>query len=82
MNPEQIQQLKTLVEEADDLPEEAKTRLLQLLAKSEQSESDGGDASQQSEGSFMSSVQELEATYPQATSFLNRVATVLANMGI
>lgn len=82
MNPEQLQQLKTLVEDANDLPEEAKSRLFQLIAQEEQSAPANNDAPQDSERAFMSSVKEFEASHPEATSFLNRVATVLANMGI
>lgn len=83
MNPEQLQQLKTLVEDAEDLPEEAKLRLLRLISQEEQSvSSDNKAAPQDSESAFMSSVKEFEVAHPEATSFLNRVATILANMGI
>lgn len=81
MNEEQIQQLKSLVVEADELPAEAKTRLLELLAKAG-APAGAADEAGDHPATFMASVEELEATYPQATSFLNRVATVLANMGI
>lgn len=83
MNPEQLQQLKTLVEDAEDLPEEAKLRLLRLISQEELSVSaDNNAAPQETESTFMSSVKELEVAHPEATSFLNRVATILANMGI
>lgn len=82
MNEEQIQQLKSLVIEADELPAEAKSRLLELLTKAEQPSEAAEGSGEHPATPFMASVEELEATYPQATSFLNRVATVLANMGI
>lgn len=82
MKEDQIQQLKSLVIEADELPAEAKTRLLELLAKAGEPADAAEKAGEQPATPFMASVEELEATYPQATSFLNRVATVLANMGI
>ncbi|HBJ83470.1 MAG TPA: hypothetical protein DDZ88_06275 [Verrucomicrobiales bacterium] len=82
MNPEQLQQLKTLVEDAEDLPEEAKLRLLRLISQEEQSVFSDKNAPQDSESSFMTSVKEFEVSHPEATSFLNRVATILANMGI
>jgi len=80
MNTEQLQQLKTLVVDAGDLPEAAKTKLLELL---EQTEAEASTAEPgQAKGQWLSSVDELEAAHPEATGFLNKLATTLANMGI
>ncbi|MBN8420158.1 MAG: DUF4404 family protein [Verrucomicrobia bacterium] len=80
MNTEQLEQLKTLVAEADDLPEAAKTKLLELLAQTETTANSSEPVS--SEGQLLSSVEEFEAAHPEATGFMSRLATVLANMGI
>lgn len=82
MDTEQLQQLRTLVENAGDLPEEAKGKLLQLMDQAGQSVSSEETTPADAAGSLLSSVQELEASHPEATSFLNRIATILANMGI
>ena len=80
MNTEQLQQLKTLVTDADDLPEAAKNKLLELL---EQTETTVGSSEPVSgEGQLLSSVEGFEAAHPEATGFMNRLATTLANMGI
>jgi Domain of unknown function (DUF4404) len=80
MNTEQLQQLKTLVAGAGDLPEAAKIKLLELL---EQTEAEAPTAEPgQAKGQWLSSVDELEAAHPEATGFLNQLATTLANMGI
>lgn len=80
MNTEQLEQLKTLVADADDLPEAAKTKLLELLAQTE-AEAPTAEPGQ-AQGLWQSSVGELEAAHPEATVFMNRLATTLANMGI
>lgn len=71
MTSEQLLELKKMVEDAGDLPETAKNRLLELLAQQ-----------QAAQGQWLSSVEELEAAHPEATGFMNRLATTLANMGI
>ena len=80
MNTEQLEQLKTLVADAGDLPEAAKTKLLELLAQTE-AEAPTAEPGQ-AQGQWLSSVAELEAAHPEATGFMNRLATTLANMGI
>lgn len=80
MNTEQLQQLKTMVADAGDLPEAAKTKLLELLAQAQ--ENAAATEPTASQGQWASAVQELEAAHPETTSFMNRVATTLANMGI
>lgn len=80
MNNEQLQQLKTMVADAGDLPEAAKAKLLELLAQAETTENSAEPVS--SEGQLLSSVEEFEAAHPEATTFMGRLATTLANMGI
>lgn len=80
MNTEQLQQLKTLVADADDLPETAKAKLLELLDQTEATAT--SDEPVSNEGQLLSSVEEFEAAHPEATTFMGRLATTLANMGI
>ncbi|HRH96864.1 MAG TPA: DUF4404 family protein [Prosthecobacter sp.] len=82
MTTEQQQQLKTMVENAGDLPEAAKTKLLELLAQAPVNVESPPEEPQAVEGQWLSSIQELEAAHPEATGFMNRLATTLANMGI
>lgn len=82
MNTQQLRQLKTMVEDAGDLPEAAKIKLLQLVTEAEQSAATETDGAKNTMNQWVSSVEELEAAHPEATAFMNRVATTLANMGI
>lgn len=83
MNTEQLQQLKAMVEEAGDLPEAAKTKLLELLAQQQVSaDAPLPQGPEVAQSEWLSSVHELEAAHPEATGFMNRMATALANMGI
>jgi hypothetical protein len=82
MTTEQQQQLKTMVENAGDLPEAAKTKLLELLTQAPVDVESPREEPQDNEGQWLSSIQELEAAHPEATGFMNRLATTLANMGI
>ncbi|MFN0080244.1 MAG: DUF4404 family protein [Prosthecobacter sp.] len=79
---QQLQQVRVLVEEADDLTPAAKARLLELVAQAEQEAATGVNAPHTSLGTFQSAVAELEASHPEATAFMNRVAVTLGNMGI
>ncbi|MCB1276459.1 DUF4404 family protein [Prosthecobacter sp.] len=82
MTTEQLEQLKTMVENAGDLPEAAKTKLLELLDQTPTDSDVASEAPQDAQGQWMSSIGELEAAHPEATGFMNRLATTLANMGI
>ncbi|WP_395736523.1 DUF4404 family protein [Prosthecobacter sp.] len=83
MNNEQLKQLKAMVEEAGDLPEAAKVRLLEILGQQEaEVESSQPEGASEVQGKLLSSVEEFEAAHPEATSFMGRLATTLANMGI
>jgi hypothetical protein len=83
MSPEQFQQLKSMVAESEDLSEEAKAKLLQLVAEAEEDEAapEGGEPADPMD-KLVASVEQIEASHPDATAFMNRVATTLANMGI
>jgi hypothetical protein len=83
MNTEQLQQLKAMVEEAGDLPEAAKVRLLEILGQQEaEVETVLPEGAVETPAQLLSSVEEFEAAHPEATSFMGRLATTLANMGI
>lgn len=82
MNKDQLQQLKTMVEDAGDLPAAAKAKLLQLVEQTEETAEAPTTAPEDAMNSWTSAVQEMEASHPEATAFMNRVATTLANMGI
>jgi hypothetical protein len=83
MNTEQLQQLKAMVEEAGDLPEAAKTKLLELLAQQQVSAAaPPAQGAAESQGQWLTSIGEFEAAHPETTGFMNRLATTLANMGI
>ncbi|WP_395746816.1 DUF4404 family protein [Prosthecobacter sp.] len=80
MNSEQLQQLKTMVADAGDLPADAKAKLLELLDRTGETAANGD--TDDAMGVWLPSVQEFEASHPEATGFMNRLATTLANMGI
>lgn len=71
-----------MVEGAGDLPEEARAELLTLVANAQAEAAAEADEPTDYMGKMMSSVEELEASHPEATAFMNRVATALGNMGI
>ena len=82
MTSAQIQELRSLVQNADELPATAKDGLLELLAQAEHTAADNEIAAPEQTSAVLSSVEEIEANHPEATSFVNRAATILANMGI
>ena len=72
-----------MVADAGDLPEAAKAKLLELLAQQQaDAETTAQQAPLETQGEWHSAVGELEAAHPEATGFMNRLATTLANMGI
>ncbi len=82
MNAEKLQELKSMVEGAGNLPEEARAELLTLVAKAqEEAAAESGEPTDYM-SKLMSSVVEMEASHPDATAFINKVATALGNMGI
>ncbi len=81
-----LEQLRTKVENARGLPDTTKSELLKLVADLE-SQTAGNAATVSGEGRhglnrLISSVEGLEASHPDITSLANRIATMLANMGI
>lgn len=68
-----------MVQDAADLPESAKAKLLELVTQAEEAATTTTTGSAESWGL---AVEEMEASHPEATAFMNRVATSLANMGI
>ena len=82
MNAEKLQELKAMVEGAGELPEAARAELLALVAKAqEEAATESGEPTDYM-GKLVSSVEEMEASHPDATAFMNQVATALGNMGI
>jgi len=71
-----------MVEGAGDLTEEARAELLKRLATTQEEAQMETSVPQDYMGRLMTSVEELEAAHPEATAFMNRVATALGNMGI
>ncbi len=78
----QLQQIRSLVEDADDLTPAAKARLLALVAQAEQEAATDASAPHSSLATIQSAVVELEAAHPETTAFMNRMAATLSNMGI
>lgn len=81
MTQDQLQELRTLVSQSHDLPETAKERLLGLVAQAE-TESADDSTPNNAIAEMPTTLTELEAAHPEATAFLNRLATTLGNMGI
>lgn len=81
MNDDQFQQLRTLVAASSDLPESAKSRLLNLVNQAEQQSADASTPNTAA-AELPSALIELEAAHPEATAFFNRIAVTLGNMGI
>lgn len=94
MIAEHLSQLRRALEEADTLPESTKDELLRLVSAAE-AEADAPEDAEtpvNSEGEveenptvldqLKTSLEEIESSHPEAAALVNRVATVLANMGI
>ena len=84
-----LDQLRATLEQAEDLPESTRTKLLELLdtVQNESSETSGDDTA---EGNteptgvpgLLASVEQLEASHPEIASLINQVAITLSRMGI
>lgn len=81
-----LEELRTKVENARGLPDTTKSELLKLVADLEsQAAGTAGAVSTEGEHGFerlIASVEGLEASHPDITNLANRIATMLANMGI
>jgi hypothetical protein len=88
----QIEQLRTLVSQAGGLPESTRSEILQRL-DAVKAESAGVATAPQDDipavtqtaralGRLAGAVEGLEASHPQITAMVNRIATALANIGI
>lgn len=84
MTREHLQHLKTQVENDSHLPAEARASLLALITQAEQDSTDDAPPSTPdvSNTPLQAALTELEAAHPEITSFLNRTAVALGNMGI
>lgn len=84
-----LEQLRATLEQAQDLPESTRTKLLELLAAvenetAEASSNEPAETETQSPGmtGLLSSVEQLEASHPEIASLINQVAMTLSRMGI
>ena len=81
-----LEQLRTKVENARGLPDATKSELLKLVADLDR-QTAGKTATASGTGKhgvdrLVSSVEGLEVSHPEITDLANRIATMLANMGI
>ena len=91
-----LNELRSVVEQATDLPEETRAKLLELTTELERdvqegtvtptatSSSDTADSSDTSSGSsgrLVSAIEGLEASHPEVTATVNNVATLLSKLG-
>jgi hypothetical protein len=81
-----LEQLRSKVEKASGLPDTTKTELLKLVAEVKGQTADGkhpGAADgQHGIHRLISSVEDLEVSHPDITDLVNRIATMLGNIGI
>ncbi|MDB6075420.1 MAG: hypothetical protein JWO89_3060 [Verrucomicrobiaceae bacterium] len=84
-----LEQLRATLEQAQDLPESTRTKLLELLATVENEAAttatkEDSETEPQGEGmnGLLSSVEQLEASHPEIASLINQVAITLSRMGI
>ena len=81
-----LEQLRAKVETASGLPAKTKSELLKLVADLE-SQADrtgpaGSAAVPQGVDRLVAAVEGLEASHPEITDVVNRIATMLGNLGI
>ena len=83
-----LDELRATLEQAQDLPESTRTKLLELLATVQNEAADTTpteDAeAEPKEGmnGLLASVESLEASHPEIASLINQVAMTLSRMGI
>ena len=78
-----LQQLRSKVEKASGLPATTKSELLNLVAELErQPPSAGATEHRRGLDRLIASIEGLEVSHPDLTAEVNRIATILANMGI
>ena len=81
-----LEQLRAKVENAHGLPDNTRSELLKLVAdlESQTAGKAAGDSGGRPPGvdRLISVVEGLEASHPDITGLANRIATMLANLGI
>ncbi len=81
-----LEQLRAKVETASGLPATTKSELLKLVTELESQSAGTGPASAtaapQGVDRLVASVEGLEVSHPDITNLVNRIATMLSNMGI
>ena len=85
-----LEQLRSKVEKASGLPDTTKAELLKLVAELESQAGNATAAAGASDSTvgqrhvnkLVASVDGLEASHPEITGLVNRIATALGNLGI
>ena len=78
-----LDQLRAKVETATGLPATTKAELLKLVAELEtQAARPGSGANPHGVDRLVAAVEGLEASHPEITDIVNRIATMLGNLGI
>lgn len=81
-----LEQLRAKVENARGLPDTTKAELLRLVGElDKQTAADAATISDEGKpgvNKLMSTVEGLEASHPDITELVNRISTMLANIGI
>lgn len=93
MIQEHFNELRTVVQQAEGLPEATRTRLLQLAADLEQEAAQLGsqsadqqdrpesDEEPSSANALVSAIEGFEASHPEVTAAVNNTATMLSKLG-
>ena len=81
-----LEQLRAKVESASDLPAKTKSELLKLVAELESQSARTGPAGSAAQphgvDRLVAAVEGLETSHPDLTNLVNRIATMLGNIGI
>ena len=80
-----LDQLRATLEQAEDLPESTRKKLLELLDTVQNESSDDtteGESEPAGVTGLLASVEQLEASHPEIASLINQVAMTLSRMGI
>lgn len=81
-----LDQLRTKVESASGLPATTKSELLKLVSELESESARatpaGSTVNPHGVDRLVASVEGLEASHPEITEIVNRIATMLGNLGI
>ena len=88
MIEEHLKELRAMLEQAENLPAETRTRLLdhvEAIAEETLSSGQASPAESQAHhgvGKLVGAIEEIEASHPEITALINRIAGTAANIGI